>query len=68
MLGVKPERMMTFPKELQDILGFKVSKGAGHIFASDPREELFNRYGKGTKEDIYLLDRNELHSKAKEKN
>ena len=65
MLGVKPERMMTFPKELQDILGFKISKGAGHIFASDPREELFKRYGEGTKEDVYLLDRNKLHSKTK---
>ena len=68
MLGVKPERMMTFPKELQDILGFKVSKGAGHIFASDPRQELLGRYGEGSKEDPYLLERNELHSRPKLKN
>ena len=68
MLGVKPERMMTFPKELQDILGFKVSKGAGHIFASDPRQELLGRYGEGSKEDPYLLERNGLHSRPKLKN
>ena len=40
MLGVHPERMMTFPKELQDILGFKMCKGAGHLFAGNPRSEL----------------------------
>ena len=63
MLGIKPERMMTFPQELQNILGFKICKGAGHIFASDPRTELFNRYGEGTVEDEYLDRRNRLHSK-----
>jgi len=63
MLGIKPERMMTFPKELQNILGFKLCKGAGHIFASDPRHELINRYGEGSVEDEYLEQRNKLHSK-----
>jgi len=63
MLGVSPERMMTFPKELQNILGFKICKGAGHIFASDPRQELINRYGEGSDEDEYLEQRNRLHSK-----
>jgi len=63
MLGVKAERMMTFPKELQNILGFKLCKGAGHIFASEPRQELTNRYGKGSAKDKYLEQRNRLHSK-----
>ena len=63
MLGVRPERMMTFPEELQNILGFKLCKGAGHIFASDPRQELSNRYGKGSKVDDYLEERNNLHKK-----
>ena len=63
MLGISPERMMTFPKELQNILGFKLCKGAGHIFASDPRQELINRYGVGGVEDKYLEQRNRLHSK-----
>ncbi len=63
MLGVKPERMMTFPEELQNLLGFKICKGAGHIFASDPRQELINRYGEGSIEDEYLEQRNRLHSK-----
>ena len=67
MLGIKPERIMTFPEELQNILGFKLCKGAGHIFASDPRQELINRYGKGTVEDEYLTRRNRLHSKRVKK-
>jgi len=63
MLGISSERMMTFPKELQNILGFKMCKGAGHIFASEPRKELTNRYGKGSTKDDYLDVRNKLHSK-----
>lgn len=63
MLGIKPERMMTFSEELQNILGFKICKGAGHIFASDPRQELINRYGEGSVEDEYFEQRNRLHSK-----
>lgn len=63
MLGINPERMMTFPEELQNILGFKLCKGAGHIFASDPRLELINRYGEGSVDDEYLEQRNKLHSK-----
>jgi len=63
MLGIKPERMMTFPEELQNILGFKLCKGAGHIFASDPRHELINRYGEGNVDDEYLEQRNKFHSK-----
>jgi hypothetical protein len=61
MLGVRPDRMLTFPAELQDILGFKLCKGAGHIFASDPRVELARRYAKWDKQDPYLQQRNELH-------
>ena len=63
MLGVMPERMMTFPEELQNILCFKLCKAAGHIFASDPRQELSNRYGTGSKVDDYLEERNNLHKK-----
>ncbi len=60
MLGVRPERMMTFSRELQDILGFKQCVGAGHLFASDPRKELERRYGTGTREDPYLARRSKL--------
>ena len=67
MLGISPERMMTFPEELQNILGFKICKGAGHIFASDPRQELINRYGEGSVKDEYLKQRNRLHAKRNKK-
>ncbi|MCH7922708.1 MAG: hypothetical protein IH975_06720, partial [Nitrospinae bacterium] len=40
MLSIHPSRMLTFPKELQDILGFKVCQGAGHMLAQDPRAEM----------------------------
>jgi hypothetical protein len=62
MLGVRPERMLAFPPELQDILGFKICKGAGHIFASDPRLELTRRYGDAPSvDDPYLEERNRFH-------
>ncbi|XOV89680.1 MAG: phytanoyl-CoA dioxygenase family protein [Pseudomonadota bacterium] len=62
MLSVHPARMMTFPRELQDILGFKQCKGAGHMFAQDPRLEMERHYGELPPEDPYLNIRNELHN------
>jgi ectoine hydroxylase-related dioxygenase (phytanoyl-CoA dioxygenase family) len=37
MLAIHPSRMLEFSRELQDILGFQMCKGAGHLFAGDPR-------------------------------
>ena len=62
MLGVHPSRMMTFPKELQDILGFKLFGGAGHIFAQDPRVEMERHYGDSGQDDPYLERRDGLHT------
>ncbi len=62
MLGVHPARMMTFSEELQDLLGFKLCKGAGHIFAQDPRVEMRRHYGELLQKDPYLKDRNALHT------
>lgn len=61
MLGLSPGRMMGFPRELQDILGFKRCKGAGHIFAQDPRLEMERHYGDWTTDDGYLARRDGLH-------
>ena len=61
MLGIHPARMMTFPRELQDILGFKLSGRAGHIFAQDPRLEMERHFGALPAEDPYLEERNNLH-------
>lgn len=61
MLGVHPARMMTFPEALQDILGFRMCGGAGHLFASDPRAEMTRRYGEGDANDPYLAIRSGLH-------
>ena len=60
MLGVRPERMMQFPTQLQDILGFKICEGAGHLFACDPRAELTRRYHDANDEDPYLERRDKL--------
>lgn len=66
MLGIRPERMMTFPRPLQDILGFKICQGAGHIFASDPRAELERRYADVTagsaSQDPYMARRDSLQN------
>ena len=62
MLGVSPGRMMAFPRPLQDILGFKVCRGAGHIFAQDPRVEMKRHYGEASPADPYLAVRNSLHN------
>jgi hypothetical protein len=62
MLGVHPSRLMTFPKELQDILGFKLFGGAGHIFAQDPRVEMERHYGDSGQDDPYLERRDGLHT------
>ncbi|MGY9012449.1 MAG: phytanoyl-CoA dioxygenase family protein [Rhodobacterales bacterium] len=61
MLGVHPARMMTFARELQDILGFKLGKRAGHIFTQDPRVEMERHYGSQPSDDPYLKNRNNLH-------
>ncbi len=61
MLGIHPARMMTFDRELQDILGFKVCKGAGHIFAQDPRIEMTRHYGGLEARDAYLEMRDAVH-------
>ena len=53
--------MMTFAPELQDILGFTRCKGAGHIFAQDPRLEMARHYGHATGDDPYLGRRDTLH-------
>ena len=60
MLGVRPERMMGFPAALQNILGFKICQGAGHLFAGDPRAELERRYEREQIDDPYLARRNDL--------
>lgn len=61
MLGIHPNRLMTFPRQLQDILGFKLGKRTGHIFAQDPRVEMERHYGDQGSVDPYLQTRNELH-------
>lgn len=63
MLGIRPERMLTFPRPLQDILGFRMCKGAGHIFGTDPRVELERHFGPGDNEDAYDARRNALHAR-----
>ena len=63
MLAVSPGRMMTFALELQDLLGFRVCKGAGHIFAQDPRREMQRHYGGTDASDPYLETRNNLHAR-----
>ena len=61
MLGINPARMLKFPTKLQDILGFKICKGAGHIFALNPRKEMSRHYGASSQEDPYLSVRDALH-------
>ena len=63
MLGIHPARMMSFSSQLQNILGFKLCKGAGHIFAQDPGVEMIRHYGELSREDPYLRDRNDFHEK-----
>lgn len=69
MLSVHPARMLTFPRALQDLLGFRMCKGAGHLFATDPRAEMQRHYGPveaaATAQAIdadYLRRRNALHA------
>ena len=62
MMAVHPARMLAFPESLQNILGFQVCKGAGHMFAQDPREEMQRHYGPASVADTYLERRNELHA------
>ena len=67
MLGVHPGRMMSFAPELQDLLGFKICKGAGHLFAQDPRVEMERHYGALSDHDRYLERRNGLHAERVER-
>jgi ectoine hydroxylase-related dioxygenase (phytanoyl-CoA dioxygenase family) len=60
MLGIAPARMLGFPRDLQDILGFKVCKGAGHIFTQDPRVEMERHYAPADP-DLDWLQRRNLH-------
>ncbi len=62
MMAPHPARMLTFPESLQDILGFKVCKGAGHMFAQDPRAEMKRHYGQADAHDPYREQRNNLHA------
>lgn len=57
MLATHPSRLLTFPRELQDILGFKIRKGAGHIFASDPRSEMERHYARAHPDEAWLKRR-----------
>lgn len=61
MLAISPARLMSFAPELQDILGFRICKGAGHIFAQDPRVEMMRHYPDASAQDVYLTRRNDLH-------
>ena len=65
MLSIHPARMLTFPSALQDLLGFKVCKGAGHMFAQDPRAEMQRHYGPPDGDDDYLERRNLLHAQRR---
>jgi len=62
MLATHPSRMLTFSKALQDLLGFKVCKGAGHMLAQDPRAEMNRHYGPADEGDPYIERRNALHA------
>lgn len=61
MLSVSPARMLTFPQELQDILGFKMCKGAGHMFGQDPRLEMGRHFAPDAA-DPYIAIRDSLHT------
>jgi len=61
MLAVRPERMMTFAPDLQDLIGFKQCFLAGHIFGGHPRLELERRYPTADADDPYLARRNSYH-------
>ena len=61
MLGIHPARMMTFPTELQNLLGFERCGSVGHIFAQDPRSEMHRHYASLDATDPYLERRNQLH-------
>ena len=61
MLGIHPARMMAFPNELQDLLGFKRAGNVGHIFAQDPRAEMIRHYSGLEDRDDYLELRDKMH-------
>ena len=62
MLGIRHERMMTFSKELQDILGFKQYGVLGAIFGMRPRVELERHYPNASADDPYFSIRNSFHT------
>ena len=59
MLAIHPSRMLEFSRELQDILGFQMCKGAGHLFAGDPRSEMERHYGPADSDQAWLDRRGE---------
>ena len=59
MLSIHPSKMLSFEPELQDILGFKVCKGAGHLFARDPRIEMKRHYSPAHDDREWLERRNQ---------
>ena len=59
MLAIHPSRMLSFSRELQNILGFQMCKGAGHLFAGDPRSEMERHYGPADSDRAWLDRRGE---------
>tara|TARA_A100001011_G_C13991833_1_gene707576 strand:+ start:79 stop:519 length:441 start_codon:yes stop_codon:yes gene_type:complete len=59
MLSIHPSKMLSFKPELQDILGFKVCKGAGHLFARDPRMEMERHYSPAHDDQDWMEKRNQ---------
>ena len=43
----------------QNILGFQMCKGAGHLFAGDPRSEMERHYGPADSDQAWLDRRGE---------
>ena len=66
MLSIRPEKMLSFSKPLQDILGCKRCFGTGHIMAQDPRSQIQSHYGPVMKNDPYRQLRNQTHAKRLE--
>jgi len=65
MLATHPARLLAFPNALQDILGFKICKGAGHMLAQDPRAEMHRHYGPPHADDPYSERRNAKHAERR---
>ena len=65
MLGIHPARKMTFPRELQDLLGFKMRKSTGWIHHQNPRLEMERHYGNLDPADPYQERRDALHEERR---